>query len=79
MEISRVGRASREQGEEKAERQEGRERAPQMALDYPSLALFPRPYLMLWSEERARAGLRLQSSPPHTWHTGGTSAGPPSS
>lgn len=62
MEIRRVGRTSTERGEEKAERQEGMECTPQMALDHPSPALFPRPYLMLWSEEPARAGVRLQSS-----------------
>lgn len=62
MGIRGVGRTSKERGEEKAERQGGMECTPQMAPDYPSPALFPRPYLMLWSEELVRAGVRLQSS-----------------
>lgn len=63
MEISWVGRTSTEGGEEKPERQQGMECTPQMALRLPlpserKPALFPRPYLMLWLEEPARAGVR---------------------
>lgn len=51
-------------GEEKPERQQGMECTPQMALRLPlpserKPALFPRPYLMLWLEEPARAGVRV--------------------
>lgn len=58
-----MGRTSEGGREEKPERQQGMECTPQMALRLPfprerKPALFPWPYLMLWSEEPARAGVK---------------------
>lgn len=77
METTKVGRAS----EGRPERLTAESMHPQMALRLPLPGerkenLFHLPYLMLWLEERARAGVGYAHA---TRHTRGTSEGPRSS